>query len=232
MTDDPQRIALNAIIAKRQEIEMAAVLFPKRLQPLFLSIKQLVADGQEKLKGLEEKRDDILQRIAGIEALAERFDAIDEATEQLTSTTEQIKTHQERLGESVEQLRETVDTAAEVTCESISDFVDERLDGLEDFSDEIADLVKERFDGFVIRLEEQRNHAQEQLCRTLSEMLPDRVTKQTEKLTDVLKKLDDSGLNEIGRISESVGNIAEKIRSVELLVQKVKPVLDMARQML
>jgi ABC-type transporter Mla subunit MlaD len=192
----------------------------------------LIEIGAERLEKLEQHREVILERIACIDAMVERIEDFDGLTERVEAAAESFAKHQESLVRNLEEASEYVESITCLTTETVGEFLQNGLSSIEDFTKEVSDTVTRRFGELIDHLEEQRDQATAQIQNLLNEILPDGLIKQAEKLTESLEQLDASGMREISRVSDSVGEIAKKTEVIGKLIEEVKPPLDLVRQIL
>lgn len=114
----------------------------------------------------------------------------------------------------------------------MEELLDSHLGALNDAVDAVVEDVGEQVADLFEKLQDLRTESEELGQELLAQSLPDGVSEGTEKFFSGLGTLNRMGSSGLGKITGSVRSIQEKTRVLTDAVEEVKPVLDLARQLL
>jgi gas vesicle protein len=106
------------------------------------------------------------------------------------------------------------------------------LDKVNGLVTSLAEEYQENAEEFLERVEELQDSSSEMLEEHFMNALPDGVKEQGEALVEGVKTLKENGVDQISKLTSAVGVIRDKTKVLMDAVEAVKPVLDVARQIM
>jgi methyl-accepting chemotaxis protein len=200
------------------------------------SLSDLAGLGQLCSK-LEEKLREVLLRAATARTTLERLrtevlEFPDRIVEQLRAQETELRERTAHLGEGLEHTETRLVDLMETGRTSIEELLGSHLEQVTEQVNGVVEHIQEQADDLFDRTKDLRGSAEDLGTELLAESLPEGVTAGAEKLHAGMGKLRQTGLEELGKISDNVGGVQEKTQALTDLVEDIKPVLDLAQKLL
>lgn len=192
------------------------------------------------LSGLEAALDRCEQIKMRVEEYGSRLASVAEVAALLDPVEDNLNVAAEQLAHASGQLQQGIE-AVVATMASIIDvdligsfeeLVGERAEHVESELGDIRDRIEARWESLMDTLEAQREEAFKALEELLDKIIPGELGDHAERLESALEALQNSGLREIQRLGEGVGQLTDKTAGLTSVVETIRPVLGLVRELL
>lgn len=150
---------------------------------------------------------------------------LDEGEQVLSRLTGELRNG---LENAVSTVQETVEDAGETAREHMREHVEK----VQESVGEIVEDFEERSEALLDQVSAMHDQADDVARELFHEAIPDQVTERTKEFLAGIDTLRATGMSKLEEFDNLVGSIQDKTKALTDLIHQVKPVLDLARQIL
>lgn len=228
---------LTDLIAKKDALSTFVEQARTRVtevEQLFAAIEARLTTAETFIRGLQDKQALIDAHVSEIQQLPHDFQQaivdtraamesqIHEGVQGIEEFREQVT---ERLDEACAEVQEAVEDCGAETRDRMTagvEAVQELLDG-------IAGDFEDRVDTLLERVTDLREKADDMAGELFTEVVPEAIGEQGAALMEGIETLRETGVDQLEELNKGVGTIRAKTEVLTNFVEKVKPVLEIAR---
>ena len=178
---------------------------------------------------LKERAEGIIEEIGQFDQLIERVDALAEEIDKAADRYDEVC---EGLNGQIESLGEAVDETIESTIRATEMAITDQNEAIEDLVAGAAGSISDKSNRLVEIMEGLRPRISRQTTSFLEEQLLGGVKSDAEHFLGPVRVLTDTGLAKIKELTNLFGSIEKATRPLTELIEAVKPVLAVVRQVL
>jgi len=180
-------------------------------------------------ESLAGKADSMLDEASKI---IDRFDDVERVAGSIRTYADQIGEFTEQITDQIEAVGVQIDDSIDVLTDVCQSEILEQFEAIESFTTETVDEICSEVDKVLDEVEEVQTKTAGSIEQIFTNALPGGFGKETEQFLNGIQGLKENGLAEVNKMQEKLEAITEKTRTLTDLIEQVKPVLEVARQVL
>lgn len=228
---------LGTLTAKKDELSAFVTQAGARVDEvgqLFTAIEARLTMAEGFIKHLQEKQAVIDTQVRQIQQLPR------DLQQAIVDTKEAMESQIQGGVEDIEEFRELVTERLDETCADVQEAIENcgaevrghmtaGVEAVQELLDGIAGDFEDRADNLLEYVTGMREKADEMAEELFKEVVPEAIGEQGAALMKGIQTLKETGVDQMQELNKSVGVIRDKTEVLTNFVEKVKPILEIAR---